>query len=312
MAGSGSAEIDGSEIDKLSELKVKVMAFGGDAGQTLLTAGNTNIGDLVELLAKSTTISTGLPISYVVRSVENNQIVGVQLATEYDVTECVLAPPGGEPIQTAHWKGELLERMGPVGASYPLQGSGFILISKDGKEYVHSYDGQLDGPFPVSQLATEGEYPFGDQGIGAAANINGTDSDQNTIMFISSDGLSYGYITSGNRWQRAFPIEDLAPGNPFLLNGIGAMLFSGIDPAEGASSRIMINRDGILWSVYTNTTKSFSDTFPSLWLTDSEFDSIGAAMHFKLGETSVVVYFDSTGTRYMVRSNDEQAGPFDL
>ena len=92
VAGSGNIDIDGSKIDKLSELKVKVMAFGGDAGQTLLTAGNTNIGELVELLAKSTTISTGLPISYVVRSVENNQIVGVQLATEYDVTNCTPAP----------------------------------------------------------------------------------------------------------------------------------------------------------------------------------------------------------------------------
>jgi len=312
VAASGSAEIEGSEINKLSELKVKVMAFGGDAGQTLLTAGNTNIGDLVELLAKSTTISTGLPISYVVRSVENNQIVGVQLATEYDVTECELAPPGGEPVQTAHWKGELLERLGPVGAAYPLQGTGFILISKDGQEYMHSDDGELDGPFPVSQLATEGEYPFGNQGIGAAANINGNDSDQHTIMFISSDGLSYSYITGGNRWQSAFPIEDLAPGNPFLLNGIGAMLFGARDPADGTTSRVMINRDGTLLTIYNNNPKSFSDTLAVSILTDSEFDSVGAAMHFKLGETSVVVYFDATGTRYMVRSNDEKAGPFDL
>ncbi|MGI9549804.1 MAG: thiol-activated cytolysin family protein [Aurantibacter sp.] len=310
VAGSGSIDIDGSKIDKLSELKVKVMAFGGDAGQTLLTAGNTNIGDLVELLAKSTTISTGLPISYVVRSVENNQIVGVQLATEYDVTECTPGPPGGEPVQTAHWKGELLERMGPVGAAYPMQGTGFVLISKDGKEYMHSYDDQLDGPFPVSQLATEGEYPFGGQGIGAAANINGNDSDQNTIMVISSNGLFYSYIT-GDRWQQAFPIEDLAPGNPFLLNGIGAMFFVSKDPA-GPSKRAMINRDGTMWSIYNNNPRSFTDAFETSIFTRSKFDSIGAAMLFLLGETPVVVYFDGTGTRYVVNSNDEQTGPFDL
>lgn len=311
VAASGSAEIKGSEINKLSELKVKVMAFGGDAGQTLLTAGNTNIGDLIDLLAKSTTISTGLPISYVVRSVENNQIVGVQLATEYDVTNCTLAPPGGEPIQFAHWKGQLLDRMGPVGAAYPLQGSGFILISQDGKEYMHSYNNELDGPFPIEDLVSEGDYPFGNEGIGAACNINGNNDDESVIMVMSSSGLEYSYMI-GNRWLSPEPIENLATDNPFLLNGIGAMHFRSKDPL-GPSTRFMFNKDGTHASVYNNNPRGFSS--PHEYANDPGFgnlSSIGAAMSFFLGESRITVFFNGTGTKYVAFFGSDVEGPFEL
>lgn len=311
VAGSGNIDIDGSKIDKLSELKVKVMAFGGDAGQTLLTAGNTNIGELVDLLAKSTTISTGLPISYVVRSVENNQIVGVQLATEYDVTNCNLAPPGGEPIQFAHWKGQLLDRMGPVGAAYPLQGSGFILISQDGKKYMHSYDNELDGPFLIEDLATEGDYPFGNEGIGAACNINGNNDDESVIMVMSSSGLEYSYMI-GNRWLLPEPIENLASGNPFLLNGIGAMHFNSKDPL-GPSTRYMFNKDGTHASLYNNNPRGFSS--PHEYANDpglGNLATIGAAMSFFLGESRVTVFFDGTGTKYVTFFGSDVQGPYEL
>ncbi len=88
VVASAEANIDGSSLSSLDQLKIKVMAFGGDATSTLLTVGETNLGNLVDLLAESTTISTGVPISYVVRSVQSKQIVSVQLATQYDVTEC--------------------------------------------------------------------------------------------------------------------------------------------------------------------------------------------------------------------------------
>ena len=42
----------------------------------------------MNLLAESTDIGTGVPLSYVARSVYDNQIVSVKLATEYDVTNC--------------------------------------------------------------------------------------------------------------------------------------------------------------------------------------------------------------------------------
>ncbi|CAN0604250.1 unnamed protein product, partial [Ectocarpus sp. 12 AP-2014] len=96
VVGRTEVEIDASALRELNEVKIKVMAFGGESSSTIQTIGG-NLSELVNLLAESSTVSTGLPLSYVVRSVNTNQIVGVQLATQYDVTECTPAPAGGEP-----------------------------------------------------------------------------------------------------------------------------------------------------------------------------------------------------------------------
>ena len=111
VVSSVEADISANSLSKLQNLKIKVMAFGGDAAKSLLTVGETDLKKLVELLAESTTISTGLPISYVVRSVLNNQIVGTQLATKYDETHCEVASAGGEPAFTVHWDGQVLSRL---------------------------------------------------------------------------------------------------------------------------------------------------------------------------------------------------------
>jgi hypothetical protein len=94
VVASTNADISGHSLNTLSNLIIKVMAFGGEATTTMLTIGESNLNNLVTLLAQSTTIATGVPISYVVRSVYDNRIVSVQLATQYDVTNCEPAQPG--------------------------------------------------------------------------------------------------------------------------------------------------------------------------------------------------------------------------
>ena len=174
VVNSAKADISANSLSKLKNLKIKVMAFGGEATTSLLTVGETNLNNLVSLLAESTTISTGVPISYVVRSVNSNQIVSTQLATQYDVTNCEPAPPGGEPPYTAHWKGRVLNEMGPVGAAFATSGTEFILINKDGDQFMRSNIGELDGPFPIDSLGG-GPAPFN---IGAACNIDGNDQSE--------------------------------------------------------------------------------------------------------------------------------------
>jgi uncharacterized protein (TIGR02145 family) len=80
---------DVSSIKKLSDLSVKVIAFGGDAKGTMNMMGETDISTIAERMASSTDIKTGLPLSYVVRNVYDNQIVKVKLTSQYDVTNCV-------------------------------------------------------------------------------------------------------------------------------------------------------------------------------------------------------------------------------
>jgi len=319
VTNSASAEIDASYMNDLEELKIKVMAFGGEATSTLLTVGETDLSQLVNLLAESTTISTGLPISYVARSVRTKQIVSVQLATQYDVTECSPGAQGGAPPYTAHWAGNVLSSMGPVGAAFSGEGTEFYLINQAGDQYMVSNTGNLEGPFPISSLGT-GDLPFN---IGAACRIDGNQTSESWTMIIDVTGSQYSYLRSNGNWSsQVTPIANLATGdNPFSLNGIGAMLFRYLDP-DGPSERYMFNSDGTFYSLYKNNPNQFGNTtatelFGPNYQMPFEVDKVGAGIGFYLGNIRYYLLFDNTGTQYCISGNvngngDEFIGPFDL
>jgi thiol-activated cytolysin len=320
VVNSANVDISGHSLNNLQNLKIKTMAFGGEASTSLLTVGVTDLHNLVELLAESTTISTGLPISYVVRSVLTNQIVSVQLASEYDVTECEPAPIGGEPPYTAHWRGQVLSKMGPVGAAYATSGTEFILIDNTGTQYMRSNIGILEGPFSIDQLAT-GQRPFD---IGAACNIDGNNEPDAWIMIMDVTGSMYSYITSTGTWSGggSLPISNLADGyNPFGLNGIGAMLFQYKD-ISGPASRYMINKDGTQFSVYTNNPNSFGPVANmETWAGGGmpfDIDKVSAGIGFYIGQKMYYLLFNYSGTQYCISGDvfgtgtNEFIGPFDL
>lgn len=315
VVASANADISGHSLNTLSNLKIKVMAFGGEATTTMLTVGETNLNNLVTLLAESTTISTGVPISYVVRSVYDNQIVSVQLATEYDVTECTPAAPGGEPPYTAHWRGNVLSKMGPVGAAFSGMGTEFYLINQAGDQYMVSDVGSLEGPFPISNLGT-GTPPFK---IGAACRIDGNRTADSWTMVIDVTGSRYSYLRGNGSWStQTTPISELAVGaNPFALNGIGAMMFRHKD-SDGPSSRWMINKDGHSYSLYSNNPNSFGAVKPmGDWNLPFAPERCSASIGFFLGVNRYCIFFDQTGTQYAVYGKvngavNETIGPFDL
>lgn len=75
-------------VDKLDSLHVTAYALGGDANQAL-RAVTTSFDSLKSFLAEGGSIKTGIPISYVVRSVRRpEKIVKVGLNTQYDVRDC--------------------------------------------------------------------------------------------------------------------------------------------------------------------------------------------------------------------------------
>lgn len=317
VVASSEANIEASSLNTLSNLKIKAMALGGEATTTLLTIGETNLNTLVQLLAESTTISTGVPISYVVRSVYNNQIVSVQLATEYDVTECTPAAPGGEPPYTAHWRGNVLSKMGPVGAAFSGEGSEFYLINMAGDQYMVSNVGSLEGPFPISNLGN-GTPPFN---IGAACRIDGNQVSSSWVMVIDVTGSKYSYLRGNGNWsEQVTPISSLAVGdNPFGLNGIGAMFFRHRDP-NGPSQRWMFNKDGTRYSLYRNNPNSFDNArnvAGSGWDLPFTSEKVGAGIGFFLGIHRYYIIFNHTGTQYAVHGNlnghgQESIGPFEL
>lgn len=317
VAASASADIEAAYMNDLSELKIKVMAFGGEASTTLLTVGQTNLNTLVNLLSESTTISTGLPISFVVRSVKSKQIVSVQLATQYDVTECTPGSAGGAPPYTAHWAGNVLSAMGPVGAAFTGQGTEFYLINQAGNQYMVSNVGSLEGPFPISNLGANTP-PFN---IGAACRIDGNNVSESWTMVIDVTGSSYSYLRANGNWSTQItPISALATGdNPFAINGIGALFFRYKDP-DGPSQRWVFNKDGTHYSLYKNNPNSFdplNQVAGSNWQLPFTPEKVGAGIGFFLGNNRFFIVFDHTGTQYAVHgplfgAGQESIGPFDL
>lgn len=85
----GDLEVE--TMKKMENLKVKVIAYGGDSQNTFGSLGETNVEALADMLSKSTDIRTGLPLSYEIYSLEDpSKQVGVNISTEMEVVECEL------------------------------------------------------------------------------------------------------------------------------------------------------------------------------------------------------------------------------
>ncbi len=313
-----SGEVEYNQLAQLENVKIKVFAFGGESGATIRTIGVSDLSSIVDLLAESSDITTGKPVSYVVRSVYDNQIVSVKLNTEYDVKECIPTMTVGAPPYTSHWAG-LSTTFGPIGAAFTLKGTEFILVNKAGDQYMISNVGTLEGPYSIDQLG-DGPCPF--NAIGAACNLDGNDYEQATVMIFDETGTKYTYMLDNGRWLNIENITQLASGSsPFNLSGVGAMAFRTKD-LLGPSTRLMFNKDGTLWTIYNNNPQGFTGpknlnqlfsghNFPS------GMDGVGASIGFDIGDDHFYIFFDKTGKKYTIFGNvngqgNSYIGPFSI
>ncbi|MEO0472750.1 MAG: thiol-activated cytolysin family protein [Bacteroidota bacterium] len=96
--GGGSTKL----ISELENLRVKVFALGGEAGQ-LIQAVTTDVSELTNFLASSGDIRTGVPLSYVVRTVLEDKVVRNEVATKFTIENCV---PITAPVCDCYHKGD--------------------------------------------------------------------------------------------------------------------------------------------------------------------------------------------------------------
>ncbi len=96
--GGGSTKI----LSELKDLRVKAFALGGEAGQ-LIQAVTSNINELADFLATSGDIRTGVPLSYVVRTILEDKIIKNGVSTQYTLENCV---PLVAPACDCQFKGE--------------------------------------------------------------------------------------------------------------------------------------------------------------------------------------------------------------
>jgi thiol-activated cytolysin len=309
----GEVEVD--YFKSLNELKIQVFAFGGKDAETLETIGTQgNLNRLVDILAEASDIRTGKPLSYVVRSVYDNQIVSVKLATEYDVKECIPTVDPNAPPYTRHWAG-LSAEFGGIGAAYCPSGTKMILINLEGTHYMESDIGTLEGPFPISRLAGGETCPV--DGIGAICSVDGNIDSDGWAMCIDHTGSKYFYLRPGS-WGSNPPdlIANMAYGtHPFKVDGVGALAFKWVT-SDGPAARTFFNYTGDLYSIYTNNPQKFYSPHTIRWYEgdtqDNPLSSVGAAIGFYLGADHVTIMFDKLGTSYTVYSNGKTVGPYKI
>ncbi len=88
-AGSGGGEFEITSLDTLQSCEISGYAFGGDADKAI-SALQGNLDSLKVFLESGGTVTSGKPISYVVRSLARpDRIIKVKVATEYDEIDCI-------------------------------------------------------------------------------------------------------------------------------------------------------------------------------------------------------------------------------
>lgn len=185
---SVEAELEVNALEELASLKIKVIAYGGDAEGAFQIAGETNVSDIANKLSENTDIRAGLPLSYVVRSVERpDQIVGTRLSTQYEVVECELKgslPPAGLGSIVDLFGDD--EDGGGIGAMANVSDSNVLLFNKKGDKYAwyNGNSGEIKAVFNIDDPNSPlGIVPL--DAIGAA--IQQGDKD---IYFFDQSGLS--------------------------------------------------------------------------------------------------------------------------
>ena len=308
------AEVEVDYLSELDNLKIRLFAYGGSSGTTLQTIGKSNINDLSALLAESADIRAGKAISYVVRSVYNNQIVSTQLATQYDVKNCRPLSLAQFPY-SAHWTGQVVNAMGPVGAGFATNGTEFILINKAGDQWMRSRPGVLEGPFPIDALANGTCTLQG--GVGAACNINGNEGDGVYVMVWDKLGINYTWINGdvgeGNWGTDVRPLADwysATTSYPYQSTGVGALAFLR-QFAAGGSGRFVFDGVGDKYCLFKSS-HSFDggSTFGPEFLSPTNythwggsglsrpFTAVGGAIGFSLDGKEFFIHFDKAGTKY--------------
>lgn len=82
----------GNYVKDLANVNIKVFALGGDQSKALAVF-NGDFEELRKFLTEGANIRTGVPLSYVTRNVVDNSVIGVKVATDYDVKNCTLIAP---------------------------------------------------------------------------------------------------------------------------------------------------------------------------------------------------------------------------
>ncbi len=249
VAGSASASVDIESLREYNNLTVKVIAYGGDSQGTLNAVGATfggdeavdNLQDIVGRLAESSDISGGLPLSYVVNSLEDpSQVVSTNLATRYTVKNCEL-----KGVLPPTLYSDLLDLFEDgIGAMVNVKDSDVLVFNRAGTNYAW-FNGNtssiLGDSGPKIYDISDPNAPLGDvglEGIGAGTVSRVDLSAGFQIALFSTDGIFAEFFNIDN---------SKIPGNALPNGMIGTYVYDNIRPINdlyGDSGNFIIGTDG--------------------------------------------------------------------
>ena len=323
VGASGNVNVE--YLKSLDNVDIKVKAYGGDAIETLRNFNNTNMDEIADMLAETTKIGTGLPISYVVRNVYDRDIVSVNSATTYDVVKCLPATLTTPPATTEHWDGVLALLGSPVGAAANI-GAPFerkiAFFNMDGDQYVLSDQNQLSGPFPLDNLMNNGEvFPLATVGAGGrymeAGSYRGT-------YFFDKSGLNFFQLKPDGSTNLGLNFQNWAAGQfPLADEGVGAFFEHFPGGSNVSDTRFFcVNRAGNKLVAYkTNTDNWLNINDTACWGVGGEgcfesdpslvqkipFNTIGAGTFYQISNVKNQVLINKEGTKYTLwDSNDKE------
>ncbi len=303
----GSVDVD--SFQEMNNVKIKVIAYGGDAAGTFELAGEATIQNFAEKLAESTDIRAGLPLSYVVRSVERpDKIVGTSIATEYDVVDCELK--GTLPPVTFQPWVDLFED--GVGAATNVRDDIVILFNGAGTEYAWFHDRQIKGEtYSIADTtAPLGVVPF--DAVGSALLF-----DDGKIYLMNKEGTKYapyafspGTVSGepqnspfGN-YSATFDINEWGnnDNHPFAVEGMGAATKRINIPSGVDYSMYLFNNNGDKYVGYQDGTFGSVTDFANWGPADQheEFTVVGAATRIQLGATEHNIFFNKEGDEFVI------------
>ncbi len=319
-----SGEVKTSAFEELKEVKVKVIAYGGNGSSKLV--GETNIQRIAELLDETNDIRSGLPLSYVVRSVERpDKVVGTNISTELEVVDCelkgLLAPGNYEEIGNIFDEG--------IGAATQISGTAIILYNKSGTEYAWyniANGGETaqifsikdaTGPLGVSTFDAIGSavhfktgqlYIYNEAGNQAEV-MNYDEGSLPGITGVPSTPIgNYSIEPTGE--NKIFFKDDIfadSVNNPFAGENFGAASRYYADSASGDTIQHYFVKEGDYYAGYTLTgTGVWSDKIltqgwnPSS-TTDMPFEEVGAACLITFSSTDHrQLFFNKKGTEFTI------------
>ena len=310
FGNSASGELEVNAFQSLRDLKIKVIAYGGDAVGSFELTGETTVEAIANKLAESTDIRAGLPLSYVVRSVERpDQIVGTKLATEYDVVECELKgilPPEGYQSIVDLFKDD--EDGGGIGAMVQVSKSNVLIFNKMGTTYAwyNGATGSIKGIFSIYDINSPlGEVPL--DNVGAATQLS-----DSRIYFFDKTGLLASRLAY-NKNDPQLGTNGSAPttpiGNfldpidqPYIVNSgfgdasnfpfVGDGFEAGV--RVGVSTMAFFGRPGAQYALYSTSNGAWDIVQNSTTWFDGNANQNGTLFE-RVGAATFIEFSDSTG-----------------